>query len=159
MKILIGLVVFVALAALGGFYFLAQQSKNGAAPGLVNGALAPCPASPNCVSSEPGAPDSHAVASLPLSAWARLPEIVAAQGGEVTSAEDAYIAAVFRSPLLGFVDDVEFRRADDAVHVRSASRVGHSDLGANAKRVEALREALGGATATPPASADNSSAS
>jgi uncharacterized protein (DUF1499 family) len=43
---------------------------------------------------------------------------------------------------MGYVDDVEFRKAADGVHVRSASRVGYGDMGANKKRVEALRAAL-----------------
>ena len=57
-----------------------------------------------------------------------------------TSAEN-YLAAEYYSKLFGFVDDVEFRKASDAVHVRSASRVGHSDMGANKKRISELREA------------------
>jgi len=45
---------------------------------------------------------------------------------------------------MGFVDDVEFM-ADPAaglVHVRSASRLGLSDLGVNRDRIETLRSAL-----------------
>ena len=147
MKILLGLVLIAAIAAAGGLFVLAQQSKSGAAPGLANGALSPCPSSPNCVSSEAGTPESHAVPALPLSAWAALPGVVKAEGGDIVVTDDAYIAATFRTSLFGFVDDVEFRLAEDAVHVRSASRVGHSDMGANAKRVEALRAALGGSSA------------
>lgn len=147
MKILLGLVLIAAIAAAGGLFVLAQQSKSGAAPGLANGALSPCPSSPNCVSSEAGTPESHEVPALPLSAWAALPGVVKAEGGDIVVTDDAYIAATFRTSLFGFVDDVEFRLAEDAVHVRSASRVGHSDMGANAKRVEALRAALGGSSA------------
>ena len=147
MKILLGLVLIAAIAAAGGLFVLAQQSKSGAAPGLANGALSPCPSSPNCVSSEAGTPESHAVPALPLSAWAALPGVVKAEGGDIVVTDDAYIAATFRTSLFGFVDDVEFRLGEDAVHVRSASRVGHSDMGANAKRVEALRAALGGSSA------------
>jgi len=50
----------------------------------------------------------------------------------------------FRSPLFSFTDDVECR-LDAAAHqieIRSASRAGHSDLGANRKRVEAIRTAF-----------------
>ena len=159
MKMLLGLVAVLVLAALGGLYYLAQQSKTGAALGLVDGALAPCPASPNCVCSEAGAPQSHAVAPLPSAAWDRLPGLVEAQGGTVVARSEIYIAATFRSPLFGFVDDVEFRRGDGTVQVRSASRVGRSDLGANAKRVEALRAALGGETDAAASDADQSSAS
>jgi uncharacterized protein (DUF1499 family) len=55
--------------------------------------------------------------------------------------EPTYLRATFRSRLFGYEDDVEFRLdiAAGVVHVRSASRVGHSDFGANRKRVEALR--------------------
>ena len=148
MKIVLGLVLIAVIAAAGGLFVLAQQSKSGAAAGLVNGALSPCPSSPNCVSSEAGTPESHAVAALPVSAWAGLPRLVEEQGGEIVAAQDAYFAATFRSSLFGFVDDVEFRLGEDAVHVRSASRVGHSDMGANAKRVEALRAALGASSAS-----------
>ena len=147
MKMLLGLVLIAAIGAAGGLFVLAQQSKNGAAPGLANGALSPCPSSPNCVSSEAGTPESHAVPALPLSAWAALPGVIEAEGGDIVATGDAYIVATFRTSLFGFVDDVEFRLAEDAVHVRSASRVGHSDMGANAKRVEALRAALGGSSA------------
>jgi uncharacterized protein (DUF1499 family) len=44
--------------------------------------------------------------------------------------------------LFRFVDDVEFL-ADDAakvIHVRSASRLGRSDLGVNRKRIELIRK-------------------
>jgi len=43
-----------------------------------------------------------------------------------------------------FVDDVEFHVDETAklIHVRSASRVGHSDLGVNRRRVEAIRAHL-----------------
>ena len=46
---------------------------------------------------------------------------------------------------MGFVDDVEFLAdpASDQVHVRSASRLGHSDLGVNRERVENIRELMG----------------
>lgn len=148
MKMLMGLVVIAALAAAGGLLALAWQSKGGAAPGLADGALSPCPSSPNCVCSEAGTPGTHAVPALPLSAWEGLPDLVRVQGGVVVAASETYLAATFRTPLFGFIDDVEFRLGEDAVHMRSASRVGHSDLGANARRVEALRAALGGASAS-----------
>jgi uncharacterized protein (DUF1499 family) len=43
--------------------------------------------------------------------------------------------------LMGFVDDVEFYvdPAEKVVQVRSASRLGESDLGVNRKRIEAIR--------------------
>src|SRR6266852_6128623 len=55
---------------------------------------------------------------------------------------DGLIEAVARSPIMGFRDDVVVRPAQEGarVDVRSASRYGRSDLGANASRVRALIE-------------------
>ncbi|WP_428408167.1 DUF1499 domain-containing protein [Hyphococcus sp.] len=142
MKLIAIIAAIVIVAGVLGFILLAQKSKSGAPPGLVDGALAPCPSSPNCVSSEPETPESHAVAPLPLSAWDRLPRLIEEKGGRVVALRNDYLGAVFSTPLMGFVDDVEFRLAEDAVHLRSASRVGYSDMGANRKRVEDLRAAL-----------------
>ena len=41
---------------------------------------------------------------------------------------------------MGFVDDIEFyAEPSGLIHVRSAARLGKSDLGVNRKRVEAIR--------------------
>jgi uncharacterized protein (DUF1499 family) len=58
--------------------------------------------------------------------------------------EAGYLHAVCRSRLFGWADDLELRIDTEAgvVHVRSASRVGYSDLGVNRRRVERLRAAL-----------------
>ncbi|QIQ85903.1 DUF1499 domain-containing protein [Erythrobacter sp.] len=135
---LIGLAVLGA----GGFAALGQYSKRGSAPGLTGGTLAPCPASPNCVSSEAGTEAAKRVEPLASASWDALPGAIAAMGGQVTRREDGYIAAEFTSRVFGFVDDLELRRGEDAVHVRSASRVGHSDNGVNAARVAQLRSRL-----------------
>ncbi|MFC2952186.1 DUF1499 domain-containing protein [Marinicaulis aureus] len=142
MKLIAIIVIGVILAGIIGFIALAQKSKNGAPPGLVDGALAQCPSSPNCVTSEAGVPESHAIEPLPLSSWDKLPDTIQENGGRVVALRNDYIGAVFSTPLMGFADDVEFRKGETQVHVRSASRVGHSDMGANRKRVEALRAAL-----------------
>ena len=62
----------------------------------------------------------------------------------VVSTEEHYLHAEFRSLLFRFVDDLEMLwRAEDGVFdVRSASRVGTSDLGVNRRRVETLRRLL-----------------
>ena len=61
----------------------------------------------------------------------------------VGTATDEYVHAVCRTRL-GFADDVECRlcRADGVIHVRSASRLGYYDFGANRARVELLRRQL-----------------
>ena len=139
-----GLFGIIALALLGvaAFAFLGMQSRGGSAPGLANGILTACPDSPNCVSSEAGTADEKKVEPLPLSAWETLPTLIADLGGEVTIQDDAYIASEFKSSLFGFVDDVEFRRTETDIQVRSGSRVGHSDAGVNSARIAELREKL-----------------
>lgn len=59
----------------------------------------------------------------------------------VISKSGYYLHAEFRTPFFGFVDDVEFLVDVDAkkIHIRSASRLGYSDLGANRSRVEKLK--------------------
>lgn len=136
-----GIVILVVLGV-GAFIYLGQQSKEGTAPGLVDGRLAPCPTSPNCVSSEPGTPDDKRVDPLPADSWTKLPQVIESMGGTVTQQSDNYLAAQFTSETFGFVDDVEFQRAPDAVEVRSGSRVGYSDAGVNRDRIEAMRKKL-----------------
>lgn len=135
----------IGLVALGvaAFFVLGIVSQNGTAPGLVDGRLSPCPNSPNCVSSEENTRADAATEPLALETWEKLPEVIAAQGGTVTSETKDYVSAEFKSAIFGFVDDDEFSRSETQVHIRSASRVGYSDPGANAARVAELRSALG----------------
>ena len=115
--------------------------------GLADGRLAACPDKPNCVGSQSDDP-AHGVAPLAYAgdraeARERLRALLADDPrAAVVTATDDYLHAEFRAFV--FVDDVEFYLPADepVVHVRSASRVGHSDLGANRRRVEALREAF-----------------
>jgi uncharacterized protein (DUF1499 family) len=60
----------------------------------------------------------------------------------IVAADGVYLRAESRSAIFRFVDDVEFL-ADEAakvIHVRSASRLGSSDLGVNRRRVESIRK-------------------
>lgn len=115
--------------------------------GLVEGRLRPCPSSPNCVCSL-DTDEQHAVAALrfqgdSVQAWKRLQQVISTQPRiHVVSADDRYLHVEFTTALLRFVDDVEFQLDPDGavIHVRSASRVGHSDLGTNRKRIEAIRK-------------------
>ncbi len=115
--------------------------------GLQNGQLRPCPSSPNCVSSEAGTPAEKLVPPFPApggpAELSRLRGIVAAwPRTTVISQTDGYLHAESTSLIMRFVDDIEFRYDATAsvIHVRSASRLGQSDLGVNGKRVEGLRE-------------------
>jgi len=122
--------------------------------GLNEGMLRRCPDSPNCVCSE-GETGGHAIEPLsysgtPEAAWSRLvATIEATSNTNIVTRENNYLRVEFVTPLMRYVDDVEFRLAPPAIHVRSASRVGRSDLGANRKRVETLRAAFQAAMAQP----------
>ena len=114
--------------------------------GVRDGKLTPCPDSPNCVSSQ-SADDNHYVEPFPYKGSleqthkAVIAAIQSMKRSAVVNDEDDYIRAEFKSALFRFVDDVEFLFANDEklVHVRSASRVGYSDLGVNRKRIEEMR--------------------
>ena len=114
--------------------------------GLINGHLAPCPNSPNCVSSETSTRAAYieplAVHVTGEDVWVCLKRSITEMGGTIEKKEGRYLWATFKTKLFRFVDDVELRLDADAklIHVRSASRVGYSDLGVNGKRVEVLRE-------------------
>ena len=116
--------------------------------GVKDGKLAPCPDRPNCVSSQSN-DKAHAVAPLTYKttaadALADLKKIIAG-GKHATIAEETptYLHVEFTSAMFRFVDDVEFSVDEKAkvINVRSASRIGYSDLGVNRRRVEAIRKA------------------
>jgi uncharacterized protein (DUF1499 family) len=136
--ILIGLVLFVLVS----FYIMGKKSKNGTAPGLVDGRLAPCSSKPNCASSEDGTPDAKKVEPLAASQWDALKSAVRDRGGVITSETDSYFSSEFSTSVFKFTDDFEARLDGDLVHVRSSSRVGYSDRGVNKARIKDLRSAL-----------------
>ena len=110
----------------------------------------------NSVSSQAGLYPDHpqrayaTIAPLALigdgpATMAKIKTIVQATAGTaVVKSEADYLYAQYTTPLMKYVDDVEFwfDPANSVVQVRSASRIGKGDMGANRKRVEALRAAL-----------------
>ncbi len=60
---------------------------------------------------------------------------------EIVEKTNDYLYVEFTTATWRFVDDVEFYFDDGKklIHFRSASRVGHSDLGVNRKRMEKIR--------------------
>ena len=116
--------------------------------GVRDGRLAPCPSSPNCVSSQ-STDKVHAVE--PLTYSSSTPEAIAdlkkiilqMERTKIITETSNYLHTEFASALWRFVDDVEFFFDDHAklIQVRPASRLGYSDFGVNRKRVEAIRAA------------------
>ena len=111
--------------------------------------LASCPSSPNCVcSTDTGG--SHYIDPLAVSgeldaAWQTLRDILGADGSiSIVAANGHYIRAEAKTRFLRFTDDVEFllNREAGVIDMRSASRVGYSDLGKNRSRLEGVRSAM-----------------
>lgn len=148
-RALLGLIVLIT-AVIIVFFGLGLYSETGSPPGLSNGQLAPCPDKPNCVSSESSPSDDHSIAAFPVTPGMgeepllKVKEVIELLGGDVNFSNEQYLASTFTSDLFGFVDDVEFRvdQGSGLLHVRSASRVGYSDMDANRKRVEQIRTLL-----------------
>lgn len=146
----VGLVALVTLLIII-FYGLGLYSNTGSPRGLTEQQLAPCPNKPNCVSSESSIADDHAITAMKLTPnlgqepLLKVQEVIELLGGKMNYTDENYLASTFTSDLFRFVDDVEFRVDKDKglLHVRSASRVGYSDLNANRKRVEQIRTLLG----------------
>ena len=116
------------------------------------GKFAPPSWKPNCVSSTVDKGDEkHYIAPIAYSAdsaeaWKKLVAIVKGTARVNVVAESAnYMYAEFKSAGMGFVDDVEFALDEKAgvIQVRSASRLGVRDLGANRARIEAIRAQFG----------------
>lgn len=114
--------------------------------GAQEGLLNTCPDSPNCVSSA-DARDSHHVDPIRGSLTQVREALSQMAGARVVQENGPYLYAEFTTRIMGFVDDVEFLEIPEEgiVQVRSASRLGYSDLGENRERVEAIRAAVTGA--------------
>ena len=117
--------------------------------GVRDGKLAPCPSTPNCVCSQ-SEDAGHKIEPLtykstPEVAFTQLKQAIASQPRtKIITESPNYLYAEFTSAIMKFVDDVEFYLDEDAkvIHVRSASRLGQSDLGVNRKRIETIRAKL-----------------
>jgi uncharacterized protein (DUF1499 family) len=146
--ILAVLIALILSAILSSRWYNSEYSR-AKGLGLVQGQLTECSKSPNCVSSQT-AQVSKLIAPIstdgtPELTWLMLHDVVSGMPQALLITEDDnYRHYQFTTPLMGFVDDVEllFDRSQQLIHVKSASRVGESDIGANRNRVELLREHL-----------------
>jgi len=107
-------------------------------------ALEPCPASPNCVSSQ--ATGSHFIEPFSISgqtaaAFDRLRSILERRHDTTIVAADGKTIRVEFKTVLGFVDDALFVLdvKNRSVQIRSAARAGYWDLGKNRRRLEVIR--------------------
>lgn len=82
---------------------------------------------------------ANAIQWQQLEAW-----ITQQEAREITVDDGNYIQAIVKTPLMRFRDDIQllFRPDEQLIQVRSSSRIGLSDMGANARRVETPRDQL-----------------
>jgi uncharacterized protein (DUF1499 family) len=154
--LLSGLLLLLALALLAAGQAGLLRGTPPTDLGVREGRLKAPSRTPNSVSSQahlwPGHPqaayaqiDALALRGSSAATLARLAELLAGMPGvTVVETRAGYLRAEFRSRWLGFVDDAEFwvDPAAGVIQVRSASRLGRKDFGANRARIEALRARL-----------------
>lgn len=112
--------------------------------------LQPCPSSPNCVCSV-DLDESHKIEPLVYKdidgeeVWRVVKEVLDRfPRSKRVKEEGDYSHYEIKTRLLRFTDDVEVWHdvSTKTVHFRSASRIGYSDLGANRRRVERLKQLI-----------------
>ena len=144
-KVIAGVALLISLLVSVAFAVMSATARRPKTLGVSDGRLAPCPDSPNCVSTradrEQQRMDSISLTVDAGDAMAALKRVVSAMSrAEVITADDNYLHAEFTSALFRFVDDVELfvNREERVIHFRSASRSGRSDFGVNRKRMQVV---------------------
>ncbi|XP_022770289.1 uncharacterized protein LOC111313792 [Durio zibethinus] len=127
-------------------------------------ALALCPATKNCISTSENVSDPIHYAppwnynggrnrKKPVTREVAMEELLQVIKStkpdkytpKIVEMKDDYVLVEYESPILGFVDDVEFwfpPGKNSIVEYRSASRIGNFDFDVNRKRIKALRLGL-----------------
>ncbi|MFB1034260.1 MAG: DUF1499 domain-containing protein [Sinobacterium sp.] len=142
------------LIVLVSLHFLMGCSATPPKLGIMDRQLIPCPNKPNCVSSQ-ATDKKHYIQPIhftgtPQDAKNRLLQILnTLEQTKIIVVQENYIRVEFTSKIFQFIDDVEFyfpatNTEHIIIHFRSASRIGYSDLGANQKRIEQIRDTFKG---------------
>ncbi|MEE9334345.1 MAG: DUF1499 domain-containing protein [Granulosicoccaceae bacterium] len=135
----VGVALVSRTPAIGGI-----QSSGG------NQQLGDCSKKPNCMGSQSSRKnqtvEALAITSNASNAMPILIAVIRELGGEIAQQQGKYLHATFKTPVMGYTDDVELLvdKANNVIQIRSASRLGHSDLGANKKRIDNIRLQLVG---------------
>jgi uncharacterized protein (DUF1499 family) len=152
-------IIIIALVVIAGLLAGQLGLLKGTPPtdlGVNDGRLKPPSKTPNSVSSQASLYPDHPqrsyadIAPLPVTGEPgatldRVASIVEAMdGAKIAKKEPGYLYAQFTTRLMKYVDDAEFwfDPAAGVIQVRSASRLGSSDLGVNRKRIEFIRQKL-----------------
>ncbi len=144
------LLIYAAIALVvivgGGYLALRAWAASAPQPGSLgvdaNGLFAPCPDTPNCVTTQQGLP-SQTMPALTYTgsrddAQTRMRTILAGlPRTQLVTDKPGYLHVEFRSALVGYIDDVQFAFDDAAktIHFKSAARLGMGDMGVNRARM------------------------
>jgi uncharacterized protein (DUF1499 family) len=147
-RIVVGLVVLIVSGAVGLFAW-AQTAPQPINVSQADGQLAPCPDTPNCVTSRNGTADQQVEALSYTDDLAAAQErlraaILTLPRTAIVTERPGYIHALYRSPTFGFPDDLEFvfDDANKQVHMRSAARLGRGDQGKNREHITLISAAF-----------------
>lgn len=137
---------YIFIITFTGVLMFGCSGKNPGTLGISNGKLTPCPSKPNCVSSQETDDKTHGIDPIryhtpATAAYNKIKGIINAMDRTTIIEEKPdYLRVEFKSKIMGFVDDVEFYfPGNGQIEMRSASRIGYSDLGVNRKRLEHIR--------------------
>jgi uncharacterized Ntn-hydrolase superfamily protein/uncharacterized protein (DUF1499 family) len=138
-------VYLLMLIGVGAVFMISTKSPDAPTLGVQGGRLTPCSGRPNAVSSQAVESELHVAPlrleggvveakAILLEAALKLPRTTLYTEGET------YLRFESRSPILRFVDDLEFYfdTEEKLIHVRSGARCGYWDMGVNRRRVQSL---------------------
>jgi uncharacterized protein (DUF1499 family) len=138
--------VFIAMGVLV-VYMVVKNNLTPKNLGINNGKLSKMPNKPNAVSSQTEEKDKLIEAiefkeNLAGSKERIIKAIETYGNAKIIKNENNYIYAVFTTGKMKYHYDVEFYfdESEKLIHVRSASRIGYSDMGVNRERYNKLRE-------------------
>ena len=148
--VLIAIVIVILgdLVIFGFLWLAAAKSRANRPENVGSGRIETGSGKPNYVSSLPNEKEANRIEPLtftgsPEEAWsAAVSAVQSLENVTVVTNTGSYLHAEAQSAFFKFVDDVELLLIPEEmkIHIKSASRVGHSDLGANRSRVNKLRE-------------------
>ncbi len=142
------LLILIPLIFVGPLFYLGQKSKTPSfeSLGIDGKELKLCGKNPNCVfSGSPKEDEVHAIDEIRVeNGLQKIKDVLGLSPSfSLQLSSSDYLYYQHTSTVFGFVDDLEFKAlGPDQIQVRSASRVGVSDLGANRRRVERIRSLL-----------------
>lgn len=152
------ILVLVAALFVGFLFYVELNNDPPENLGVNEGLLLPCPTTPNCVSSQADPDDevhyveplifrgSAADMQLALEKW-----LLDSGSARIVTSELGYLYVEVKSDIIGYIDDVEFYwpESETVMHMRSASRVGYSDMDVNRSRVNQVRDWLASTSSQP----------